>query len=249
MNKLFGAVGLLVILASCSYKAIENEGFESVLIEEKNAHYFIDPEQDWKSTGIVFYPGGLVEADAYISMLKNLAESGYPVVLLKATADLAIFNVNRASKAIENYPSVDQWVVGGHSLGGVVAAKAVMKNPDLFSGLVFMASYPAGGDDLSAWEGAVLSLYGENDEVTTVEDIKNNKHLLPEEKDVDGEIIEDSFAYTIYHQIDGGNHSQFGDYGFQKGDGEATITVNEQHEEIVSVILNFLSVNFNSLSK
>ena len=41
--------------------------------------------------------------------------------------------------------------------------------------------------------------------------------------------------------IDGGNHSQFGNYGFQKGDGEARISREEQEDRTVEAILNFLS--------
>ena len=34
---------------------------------------------------------------------------------------------------------------------------------------------------------------------------------------------------TRYVTLEGGNHSQFGDYGFQRGDTVATLSLEEQH--------------------
>ena len=50
-------------------------------------------------------------------------------------------------------------------------------------------------------------------------------------------LMPDGFTDVI---IEGGNHAQFGDYGEQKGDGEATISAEEQWGESVTAIMNFM---------
>ena len=46
-------------------------------------------------------------------------------------------------------------------------------------------------------------------------------------------------SYTIH----GGNHSQFGDYGLQRGDGVATITTMEQHLMIIDQFILWMDLN------
>ena len=45
--------------------------------------------------------------------------------------------------------------------------------------------------------------------------------------------------------IEGGNHCQFGSYGFQSGDGMASIPAAEQVHETVSSITEFMAENEN----
>ena len=45
---------------------------------------------------------------------------------------------------------------------------------------------------------------------------------------------------TEFYIIEGGNHSQFGDYGFQKGDNIADISLEEQLKLITDRMLEYL---------
>ena len=74
-----------------------------------------------------------------------------------------------------------------------------------------------------------LLVYGSNDGVLSMK--RYTKYL----KNVSSAASE--------HVIQGGNHCQFGSYGFQKGDGKAEITPQEQIEETVRVIREFISEN------
>jgi hypothetical protein len=47
-------------------------------------------------------------------------------------------------------------------------------------------------------------------------------------------------ADTEFYIIEGGNHAQFGDYGFQKGDNIADISLEEQLDLITNKMLDFL---------
>ena len=44
-------------------------------------------------------------------------------------------------------------------------------------------------------------------------------------------------------KIEGGNHAQFGNYGKQKGDPDATISSDEQQNITVTAIVDFIESN------
>ena len=46
---------------------------------------------------------------------------------------------------------------------------------------------------------------------------------------------------TTYVNIIGANHGSFGDYGQQRGDGEATISVIDQHQNVITAMQNWLA--------
>jgi Alpha/beta hydrolase family len=180
------------------------------------------------TTAFVFYPGGRVDYRAYAVSLHRIAEQGYLVILLPVRLNLAFFDVNAADKAIADFPQIQHWVVGGHSLGGVASALYASRKDDL-DGIVFWASYPA-DDALKNTNMKVLSIYGTLD-MGGLDAFEASRANLP--------------ADTKFVVIDGGNHGQFGDYGFQPGDNTATITRAEQQSQVVEATVQFLD----SLSK
>jgi hypothetical protein len=94
------------------------------------------------------------------------------------------------------------------------------------AGLILLAAYPAQGDDLSSNDLDVLSIYASNDGLATVQKIESTKRLLPPQ--------------TEYCCIQGGNHNQFGWYLNQEGDGQADISRQQQQDEALSYILEFI---------
>lgn len=183
------------------------------------------------SAGIVFYPGGLVEPEAYVSMLAPLAADGTPVAILRVPADLAVFSPNRATRVIESGfgAAARTWVVAGHSLGGAMAARFVARTaPDYPSvrGLILLAAYPAQSDSLAERDVPVLSIWASEDGLATTEDRRETADRLP-----------DNARVVV---IDGGNHAGFGEYGPQDDDGEATIPREAQHERVREEIRAFI---------
>lgn len=176
------------------------------------------------SNGFIFYPGGKVEYTAYAPLMKSLSEHDIFCVVVKMPFNLAVLNSNAASGIIARFPEVQNWMIGGHSLGGVMAADFAVKNTDRISGLVLLASYPA--TDLSQSKLSVLSIYGSQDQVLDISKLDEAKALMPAD-----------FTELI---ISGGNHGQFGDYGLQAGDGTATVSVNQQLKQTVEAILNLV---------
>ncbi len=159
---------------------------------------------------LIFYPGGKVEATAYLPLLTTLAADGIDCFLLQVPLNLAIFDVDAAGPVQAAY-SYDRWYVGGHSLGGVCAAMYAAENADRLSGLILLAAYSTKPIDPRL---SVLELHGSEDRVLDMGKLLENRPNLP--------------ASARSEELPGGNHAQFGDYGLQKGDGTAAVSRAEQ---------------------
>jgi len=177
-------------------------------------------------TGFIFYPGGKVEFRSYAPALRQIAKAGYLVILPNMPLNLAIFDPNKANEIIKTFPQIMKWAVGGHSLGGSMAAMYTAANPDKIKGLVLWASYPASTDDLHDKGVKVLMIFGTLDGLVTQSKLDAARNLLPLD--------------TSWVPIPGGDHGQFGDYGSQPGDNPATISPLEQQMATVKATVLFL---------
>ncbi|HET7143528.1 MAG TPA: alpha/beta hydrolase [Anaerolineales bacterium] len=175
------------------------------------------------TTGFIFYPGGRVDYRSYAAPLRAIAEQGYFVVLVPVRLNLAFFDIDAADSVFALYPEIQYWAAGGHSLGGVASALFAKDHPEI-TGLIFWASYPP-DDSLKNSGLKMLSIYGTNDMAGTAK-FDETKALLS--------------ADARYVIIDGGNHGQFGDYGAQPGDKEATVSRADQQAQAVSATSEFL---------
>jgi hypothetical protein len=176
-------------------------------------------------TGVIIYPGGRVEPHAYAPLAKEIARGGYLVIIPPMPLNLAFTGINVADEIMAASPEIEEWYVGGHSLGGAMAAEYVAANPNKVDGLFLWASYSAEGTDLSAIPNLkVLSIYGSED--GGVEEIRLSRERSPED--------------VVWVEMDGANHAQFGWYGIQPGDGMATITREAQQAWILEETLSFI---------
>jgi pimeloyl-ACP methyl ester carboxylesterase len=142
--------------------------------------------------------------------------------------NLAVFSPNTADVVIAEFPQINHWVIGGHSLGGAMAANYARNHANKVQGLVFWASYPASTDDLSTQPIAVASISGSLDAFTTPDKIAASRVLLP--------------STTSWVKIDGGNHSQFGYYGLQPGDNPASLSRADQQQQAVEATIAVLKM-------
>lgn len=187
----------------------------------------VRPAGTLPAEGIVFYPGGLVEPEAYLPIAREISRKADAlVVIVPMPLDLAVLSPQRGAKVPSSFPSVRTWFAAGHSLGGAMAAALVDRQSELFSGLILLAAYPPKGNDLSGSRIPVLSIFGEHDGLATADKIGAAKPLLP--------------GNTEYVTIDGGNHAWFGNYGTQKEDGTATISAEEQWAVTADQIARFI---------
>jgi pimeloyl-ACP methyl ester carboxylesterase len=184
------------------------------------------PANGQPQTGLILYPGGRVDYRAYAPEGRDIAAEGYLVVIVHMPLNLAVFNPGAAAAVIAAHPEIQYWAVGGHSLGGSMAANFVYTHPGTVQGLVLWASYPAASNSLRQAGAQVLSISGTLDGLSTPDKIENSRALLPEE--------------TAWVVIEGADHAGFGWYGDQPGDTPAAITRGEQQKHIVQATVDFL---------
>lgn len=195
----------------------------SVSVEQQENMVVFRPET-LSSVGFIFYPGGKVEYTSYAPLMRELAQRGVQCFLLKMPCNLAVLDVNAADSLPEQYSEIQQWYIGGHSLGGSMAASYAAKHPDTLDGLVLLAAYSTEGLTSSGTE--VLSLYGTEDGVLDFEKYEKYRKNLP--------------ADTIEVILGGGNHACFGSYGSQKGDGIAELSGEDQTVQTAEAVAEFI---------
>ncbi len=200
---------------SIAYESLKSNS--DVEVTKIDSYYFFDSTSE--SDAVIIYPGAKVETEAYAPLCMSIAEKGVDVFLVDMPFHFAFFGMNRASDIINKY-SYEHYYVGGHSLGGAIAAKYGLNNSDKIDGVIMLAAYSV--DKLDTKLNNIL-IYGSNDKVL------NKKRY--------DETLGNSSNY-IEHIITGGNHAGFAYYGNQKGDGNLEITRKEQIEETSNTIVD-----------
>lgn len=200
-----------MVYVSIYYKAesyIITEAYKDIIVKEYD-DYTVYGDLENSDAGIIFYPGGKVEAKAYEPLMYEFASRDICCVLVSMPFNLAVFGINQADDVIELDEEID-WYIAGHSLGGAMASSYAVNNQDKLSGLILLAAYPT--DEIPE-SFPVISLYGSEDGVLNIDKYESNKGFAHD------------FTEII---IDGGNHAGFGNYGHQSGDGQADISNEEQ---------------------
>ena len=141
------------------------------------------------------------------------------VCLVQMPLRMAFLAQNKATGIMEAY-TYEHWYIGGHSLGGAVAANYAAAYGDRLTGLILLAAYPTHTIDSSV---QILSIYGSEDGVLNRDRVEAGKAYV-------------QGPYSEY-VIDGGNHAQFGNYGIQRGDSPARLTSEEQQALTAAYIL------------
>lgn len=218
LSLVFLFVGAFLIYASDYYRAddvatavIQNDS--TILIQDNTI--ILSPTIP-SDTALIFYPGAKVEYLAYLPILEKLKQScDITCILVKMPFNMAIFDANAAGEIIDQFPDIRNWYISGHSMGGAMASAYASKNQNLIKGLVLMGAYVYGDYPV---ENA-LTIYGTFNE-SVAEKIDYTENIVV---------------------LKGGNHAQFGNYGKQKGDPDATISREEQQNLTVDAIKEFLT--------
>ena len=119
-----------------------------------------------------------------------------------------------------DYP---HWYIGGHSLGGAMAAVYAAERGDSLAGLIMFAAYPTKPLNNKL---LTMSIYGTEDGLLNMEKVRLSKNYTP--------------GTFLTYVIEGGNHARFGNYGIQEGDGTATIARSRQQQLAVEFIVQHL---------
>jgi pimeloyl-ACP methyl ester carboxylesterase len=177
-------------------------------------------------TGFVFYPGGRIDPRGYAPLMRAIASAGVLVVVPEMPINMAPFRPNVADEILGAYPGIRHWVIGGHSVGGTMAAQYTNSHRDAIAGLAIWASYPADNVDLADAGIPVVLIYGSLDPRVNDDSIARRQRLLP--------------ADTRYVRIDGADHHQFGSYEIKPQEHHATIDRAAQQKQTIEQTLNLI---------
>lgn len=214
-------------------KAALAEEADAVKVNEQEHWIGFEPAKP-SGAGVILYPGTLVKPESYAPLARRLAEKGHHVVIVKMPLNLPLTSPNLAGEVLKAYPK-ESFVIGGHSLGGVMAARYAAAHAGQIKGVFFLASYPDSKGDLKNKNLPVISLLGSDDGIINMDQVQSGRAYLP--------------ADTLYFTIEGGNHAQFGSYGAQKGDNTAQISAAEQWNQSVEALQDWMKESVDSTPK
>jgi hypothetical protein len=242
-KRLFVWLGVAVIVATAttvgyfgtpyhgtpeSIAAVEDD--PRVSVDRTDGGYVLQPAAE-PEAGVVFYPGGRVDPDAYVGSLAALSrEANVTVVVPQMPLNLAVvdyglaqngFGSHAADSAMADHPEISEWYVGGHSLGGAMACRYVAANDDT-EGVLLYASYC--DVDISERDLAVVSVTGDADGVLNRQAYERNREKLP--------------ASTRFAELAGVNHTQFGSYTGQ--DAPSGTSYGTAHRRLNAVVVPWL---------
>ena len=235
--QIFLAVFWLVVLG-WQFASMQAWGFDdSVLISDdlvevrSTAEAIVFRPATSEPVALIFYPGALVDPEAYAPMARAIAEDGFEVAIIKVPLRIAVLEsqleeVRRRTMSYRGESGAQILVLGGHSKGGAMAAQFIGEWSDLFDGLLLVGTSHPRETDLSYLGIDVTKIHGSEDGLASEDEIRQFAPNLP--------------PGTDYVRIDGGNHAQFGWYGSQLGDGTARISRQQQQDLLVEAVLGQL---------
>jgi hypothetical protein len=197
-----------------------------VNVQDNGNFVVFTPITNQPITALIIYPGAHVDYRSYAPIACQIASRGYLVSIVRMPLSLPVFGMDKADEVIAAFPGIRYWVIGGHSLGGSMAASYARSHPYKVQGLFLWASYPPESDNLSGTDLKGLSTYGSEDRVLNMDTVNSTFVLLP--------------PGTIRQVIEGGNHAQFGNYGPQPGDGVATISDEDQQAQATNLTVRLI---------
>jgi pimeloyl-ACP methyl ester carboxylesterase len=199
---------------------------DTAVTVDQNPWLTFTPQNGPVTTGFIFYPGGRISYLGYADLLRALVAEGYLVVSPRIPLNIAALKPRAADAIIAAHPEIQHWVIGGHSVGGTMAAQYTSQHSDGIAGLVIWASYPADSADLSVLDMPMALIYGSLDPAANDEQVLPRRRLFPED--------------ARFVRIAGGDRHQFGSYIVQPDERHATISRAAQHQQILAATLDVL---------
>jgi pimeloyl-ACP methyl ester carboxylesterase len=226
------AVYLWVSYRAAGFDASVLTSDSAVTVRDEGDTMTFSPARGEPPASLLFIPGALVDPTAYAPLARSVAAEGYEGVILKLPSRLAHSESQRESVVrrvldIRAAAPSRRWVIAGHSLGGVLACRVARDHADRVDGLVLIGTSHPRDFGLSHLTLDVTKVFGTNDGLASPPEVKANAGKLP--------------ASTHWIEIPGGNHSQFGYYGFQLGDHRATLPRADQQAITAQALLDALS--------
>lgn len=244
MRRLWISVGLLGTLVFVAWSVVASRPTaEAVAATASDADVSVEHRdgvwlfasvtaQARPTSTLLFFPGAGVDPRAYAPLLRAVARAGFPAFLIELPrrgmlggADDAQVDA-RVASVLARSPEPVQVALAGHSLGVVVASRFASRAFSQLGALILIGSSHPRDVDLSGLTMPVTKIVGTRDGIATREQVEANAAKLP--------------PSTRWVWIEGGNHSQFGWYGFQPRDWPATIDAATQRRLMINEVLSAL---------
>lgn len=230
-----GIIFIVFLVSNTRARGVDSATFRSTsnvrVLDTGDVIQFL-PTHEAPGAGIIFLPGGGIDPVAYAPLMRSVAESGHSAVIVKvpwrvaptagARRDLWL----RIARVLATGGPGKPWVLGGHSRGAVFALNYLIQNPRQLAGLVLIGTTHPRDIDIYGSKIPIMKIVGTRDCVATMERVMVNARLLP--------------PSTQWVRIKGGNHRQFGYYGYQLGDCAAEISRASQQGQTAIAIIRFL---------
>lgn len=232
LTVIFVAWSLLAYRASPEARSALRSDERVVVRHEGNVWSFVPGAGALGTASLVFFPGALVDPAAYAPLLRAVAEAGHAAFMVELPRRGAFGGADapevraRLDRLLRARQSRAPWIIAGHSRGGVVASAFAGERPAGLTGVVLIGTSHPRDVDLSALAIQVTKIVGTRDGLASRSEVEANRALVP--------------ATTRWVWIDGGNHSQFGWYGFQPGDRRASIPPAAQRSQMIAAVLDAL---------
>ncbi len=234
-----GATAVFVIWSLVAYRSSPEANLAAVsdaavAVAHEAGTWRFEPAVVASGTTLVFFPGALVDPRAYAPLARAVAAEGHRVVLVELPwrgafggADAAELRT-RIDRTLASLGAAESVVLGGHSRGGVVASETAARVRGL-AGLVLIGTSHPRDVDLGGLEIPVTKIVGTRDGLASPAEVEGNAGLLP--------------PHTRWIWVEGGNHSQFGWYGFQPMDRRPTIAAAEQRALMIEGVLDLMGLD------
>jgi len=138
------AVAGFVTYAQFDYgpSAVLTNNVDVSAIERDGEGLIFQPDSP-NGKGVILYQGAKVEKEAYAYLGQSLSEQGFVVSIPQLPLNFGILGSGTADQVIKEHPDVQEWFLGGHSLGGVAASFYAEDPSPKLAGLYFLGAYPA----------------------------------------------------------------------------------------------------------
>jgi predicted alpha/beta-hydrolase family hydrolase len=202
---------------------------DGITVIDGDAGIVFQPARAAKA-GVVLLPGCPVDPRAYAPLARDLAEQGYPSLIVRIPWRCASFggleaDLDRRVLGLVADRTDTRWILVGHSRGAMHAARLAQLHAPAFAGVVLMGTSHPRDRDLTGLAIPLMKIVATNDGVAG--EAQLDRRLLP--------------SATTWVRIEGGNHSQFAYYGIQLFDGRATISRAAQQGQIQAALLQALA--------
>lgn len=127
-----GVLFTLWMFYSYESHGVDESLFQSnniVKVENTDNYFLFTPKKEFKNV-VIFYPGAMVETEAYVPLCRKIADNGIQVYLIKMPWRLASKGYNKPKELNFFNDSTKNYILAGHSQGGKMAYNLYMKTPN-----------------------------------------------------------------------------------------------------------------------